>query len=457
MLQLVEGSGTPTGNLVTIATDKMVLTKDGNLVFSGTSFYSSATTKTASCGLASKYWKDVYTDKLYFGSAAIFSKTENFAQIQYEGQMIIYGAESLAPESIAPALSIYSFQQDYPSLLVQGALGQTESIMQIVQGGMGSGNFLNMDSTAGAGGNVFAFTGAGYLGINQAAPSAMLDIVQKAADKTGLEINGAANRSAPLLDLKEGSGTSTSPFMRLSSASGTADVFLINNTNRIVAYSQNDNYWQFQGRAASSTNWHGNFWDNYRSRGTHTAPAACQADDYIFYFDSWGYDGSAYQRVARIKELIDGTVSAGVVPGAIDFSTGTSTASVTTRLRITSGGYIGIGGETNPIGLVELTHTAPYIYLHNSTEEDTNGGREGRICWRGEQSGGEETMGCIMEAAHDGSADDQKFYWRLLLNDGNDGESPTQVLKIDSTLLANFAGDINIATSKVFKINSTQV
>ena len=88
------------------------------------------------------------------------------------------------------------------------------------------------------------------------------------------------------------------------------------------------------------------------------------------------------------------------------------------------GGVVGIG-ETLPVTQFEMTGTAPYFTLHNSTHEDGDGGRESRIIARGEQSGGEESVLGYMEFAHDGAVDDQKGLWRILLNDGNDGTAPS--------------------------------
>ena len=248
-----------------------------------------------------------------------------------------------------------NFSYTFGRVLIRG-LGTTSSTWAF--------NVTNSNGTK----TIISARDDGHVGIGTTAPDAMLDIVQNSASVKGLQITGAANRSASLLDLKEGSGTSTSPFMRLSSASGTADVFLINNTHRIVAYSQNDNYWQFQGRAASSTNWHGNFWDNYRSRGTHTAPAACQADDYIFYFDSWGHDGTEFQRSARIMEFVDGAVSTGVVPMGIKLSTGTNTSNVLTRMLITSAGNVGIGTTTPATSaILDITSTTGALVVPRMT------------------------------------------------------------------------------------------
>lgn len=97
-----------------------------------------------------------------------------------------------------------------------------------------------------------------------------------------------------------------------------------------------------------------------------------------------------------------------------------------------SNGNIGIS-ETVPETLLELTHATPYATLHNSTHEDSDGGRESRIQFFGEQSGGEETTLVLQEAGHDGVADDQKGYWDLYTNDGSDGDSPTKQIRIQST------------------------
>jgi hypothetical protein len=98
---------------------------------------------------------------------------------------------------------------------------------------------------------------------------------------------------------------------------------------------------------------------------------------------------------------------------------------------ITDTGRLGIN-ETAPETLVELTHTAPYIALHNSSAEDTAGGRESRIIVKGHQSGNEESTLGYLECGHDGSGDDQKAKWTLYGNDGTDDDAPTKRLLIDS-------------------------
>jgi len=119
---------------------------------------------------------------------------------------------------------------------------------------------------------------------------------------------------------------------------------------------------------------------------------------------------------------------------------------------------IGIG-EADPVTVVELVATTPYITLHNSTEENGDGGRESRIIARGEQDGTEETILGYLEFAHDGAADDEKGLFRVLLNDGDDGTTPSITgISIDSAgilrSLACYSHDMNGETIRDCQINN---
>ncbi|HEX8354101.1 MAG TPA: hypothetical protein VF611_14435, partial [Pyrinomonadaceae bacterium] len=59
-----------------------------------------------------------------------------------------------------------------------------------------------------------------------------------------------------------------------------------------------------------------------------------------------GFDGTAFVSGARLRFAIDGTVSANNVPTAIQFHTGTGGNGGVERMRISSGGYVGIDSET---------------------------------------------------------------------------------------------------------------
>ena len=98
-------------------------------------------------------------------------------------------------------------------------------------------------------------------------------------------------------------------------------------------------------------------------------------------------------------------------------------------------------GSIAATGNAEWTSTSPYNTLHNSTHEDSDGGRESRLIFKGEQSGGEETALFQFEASHDGAADDQlgKGVWSV-----NTGAGLAEALRIDSNLLATLAGALHI-------------
>mgnify|MGYP002622215591 FL=1 len=85
----------------------------------------------------------------------------------------------------------------------------------------------------------------------------------------------------------------------------------------------------------------------------------------------------------------------------------------------------------NSLSLVNHTFDNS-ITLQNATEEDTDGGRETTIIFKGEQSGGEISTLAEIEASHDGTADDEKGDLIFRTNDGSDGSSPTEVARIDS-------------------------
>ena len=101
-------------------------------------------------------------------------------------------------------------------------------------------------------------------------------------------------------------------------------------------------------------------------------------------------------------------------------------------------GYIGAkvgtvtGNAADIKGDISSTDTSPDLTLKNTTQEDSDGGRESTITFKGEQTGGEESTLAEIRASHDGTADDQAGLLSFKTNDGSDGTSPTTALVIDS-------------------------
>ena len=85
------------------------------------------------------------------------------------------------------------------------------------------------------------------------------------------------------------------------------------------------------------------------------------------------------------------------------------------------------------------------ITMLNDTEEDTDGGRANKIIFKGEQSGGEESTLAEIQASHDGASDDEKGDLIFRTNDGSDGSSPTERMRIDSAGNVDFINTVTAA------------
>ena len=101
---------------------------------------------------------------------------------------------------------------------------------------------------------------------------------------------------------------------------------------------------------------------------------------------------------------------------------------------------------------VTATDTTPEVTIINNTHEDTDGGREGKVIFKGQQSGGEESTLAEIQASHDGTADDEKGDLIFKTNDGSDGASPTERLRLDS---AGFVGINESAPSGILHVKGT--
>ena len=141
--------------------------------------------------------------------------------------------------------------------------------------------------------------------------------------------------------------------------------------------------------------------------------------------------GGELSTLAEIEAHHDGTADDENGQLIFRINDGNDGASPTARMVLDSGGQLGIG-TTAPGTQVEVDGATPYFTLKNNTHEDTDGGRESRIIFEGEQSGGEISTLARIQASHDGTADDEAGDLIFSVNDGNDGAAPTERLRIHS-------------------------
>jgi len=87
------------------------------------------------------------------------------------------------------------------------------------------------------------------------------------------------------------------------------------------------------------------------------------------------------------------------------------------------------------------------VTLKNETPEDTDGGRESIVTFQGTQSGNEISTLAQIQASHDGTADDQKADLIFKTNDGSDGASPTERVRIDSAGVTSVSGSLTLDNS----------
>ena len=119
------------------------------------------------------------------------------------------------------------------------------------------------------------------------------------------------------------------------------------------------------------------------------------------------------------------------------------------------GGYVGaragslLATTAAEVQDLTATDTTPEVTIVNNTHEDTDGGREGKVIFKGQQSGGEESTLAEIQASHDGTSDDEKGDLIFKTNDGSDGASPTEVMRLDSGGTVNISSPSNARALKM--------
>ncbi len=132
----------------------------------------------------------------------------------------------------------------------------------------------------------------------------------------------------------------------------------LNGTSNIIGdlnISKSGSYSNISQYSYSDVNWHGGRISFSRYRGTQTSPTTVLNQDYVGWFDFYGYDGAASQRVGTILIQVDGTPASGKVPGKFAIQTSNNDGVFVNRLVAyandnivmgLNGGKVGIGNAS---------------------------------------------------------------------------------------------------------------
>ena len=118
-------------------------------------------------------------------------------------------------------------------------------------------------------------------------------------------------------------------------------------------------------------------------------------------------------------------------------------------------GNLGLG-LSNPESRLHLAGTGaarnlPYLYLSNTTAEDTSGGRETRVIFKGYKSSSHHVLG-QMEVSHEGTSSDKKGKMSFSVNNGT---SLTQGLILNSSGYLGIGSGFNPSAQLEIKAKST--
>jgi hypothetical protein len=93
----------------------------------------------------------------------------------------------------------------------------------------------------------------------------------------------------------------------------------------------------------------------------------------------------------------------------------------TIKMLIDNEGNCGFG-EVNPSSIIHVTGTLPYLTLENTTDENTDGGRESRIIFKGNDASNSSASYEMarFEVSHNGTETDNKSKLEISVNNGSD-------------------------------------
>jgi len=136
---------------------------------------------------------------------------------------------------------------------------------------------------------------------------------------------------------------------------------------------------------------------------------------------------------ANYRNYISSNLSGSANASVMHFYVNQSSGAETQVMTLKGEGNVGIG-EAAPETQVEISGTAPYLTFHNTTHEDADGGRETKIKFKGERSGGEELTMAQIYLMQQGSEDDNNSLMRFQVNTNAGGvDTLTAMLDLDSS------------------------
>lgn len=236
--------------------------------------------------------------------------------------------------------------------------------------------------------------------------------------------------------------TDSTTFFQILDADGGTPVFSVDSTNErvFIGTTTGGASLNIVGGANSQILLASNTTDVTNKYGYLNLRHYSNSEEYVLAFFAGSTSSSSYIWYGGGS----GSANAATI---LQFFTGAdiTTLTGTERLRIDSFGNVNIGTVANAETLLELQSTASYLTLHNDTHEDTDGGRESRLNFKGEQAaaGAESTL-ARMEVSHDGTGVDEKGKIVFSTNDGADTNTPTLALTIDSSQNTNIPGASNL-------------
>lgn len=184
-----------------------------------------------------------------------------------------------------------------------------------------------------------------------------------------------------------------------------------------------------------------------RARGSIASPTTVADNDILGQYNAHGFDGTTSNSVAAaIIFNVDGSVSTGVVPGEIVFTT-TVSGSQTARMIIRNDGMVGIGTIT-PDRLLHIEVddgttngvTYPFRATHTTTGTPANGIGTG-IEFETETGSGNNEIGATIEAITTdvtSTSEDFDLVFKLMAA----GAAVAEVARFTSTGVAVFANEM---------------